>query len=146
MSNIVRASTSLLRVITKATGPDGVLLGYCDNFRCGKTMRTEMPTAVGSFIPVEALLHGEEGHFSWGQSFTFGQQELSALGVVPKKSDMATFTPFVMRAHDDATGKVIAHILDGIPGSADLTINAQSKIAANVSGSCRLVQFASELS
>lgn len=145
MSEIVRGATSIIRAITTKTGPKGKPVGFVENMRLGKQINSEAVRVIGSFTAKETLYNGEEGHFSWGQAFTPGADELSQLGIVPLESAQESFTPYVLSVHDNATGKRIAHLIGGVPTSADISINAQQRLTSNVSGICILTRFAGDL-
>lgn len=142
MPPITRGALVAIRAITDLTPISGELMGFADNFSAGKVMQTEIFTPIGSFIGIETLFHGESGQFSWGEAHTM--HDFAERGLVPRSTAHESFAPYTLRIVRRTDGKKIAHLIDGMPNSADVAVGAMARLNTNISGICRLMKMGSE--
>lgn len=142
MPPISRGALVAIRAITPATPLTGELMGFADNFSAGKVVQSEVYTPIGSFIPTEALFHGESGQWSWSEAHTM--HDFVERGLLPRSTAHESFVPYSLRITRRTDGLTIAHIVDGVPNSGDFAVGAMARLNSNISGVCRIVKFGSE--
>jgi hypothetical protein len=139
---ITRGAIVAIRAITPVSEPGGELMGFADQFSCGKVIQSEIFTPIGSFTGTEALYHGESGQFSWGEAHTM--HDFTERGLAPRTTAQLSFGPYVLRATRRTDGLTIAHLPGAVPNSADIAVSAMARLNSNISGICIITQFGSE--
>lgn len=140
---ITRGAVVAIRVITPRSTPlSGELMGFTDQFSCSKVISAEVFTPIGSFRGVESLYHGETGQFSWGEAHTM--HDFTARGLTADTQAFESFIAYTIRVLRRDNGEVVAHLVGGVPNSADVAVSAMARLNSNISGVCQVVRHGSE--
>ena len=141
-----RTSGLVAIVVTTAKRPDGVPVGYVEQFSITDSLRGELIYAIGKQKAAEAVLHGiDRVDVSWTATLTIPAEDYVALGIRPGDADLATYGHIDVTFIDNDRGEVICEVSQVIPQSLGLSTSAMAKLTENISLQGVQALWASEL-
>jgi len=131
-------------VITDGEGTDHPdVLAVCENFSAERRFDTELQKVIGSFYPINALVHGSEGSFSWGGAVS--STDLTNVKIIPNAANLGTWRPFSIKVIDLITNELLCMLEKGAINADTKNMSAATKFMSNVQGVCCRVYDPSEL-
>lgn len=140
-------SSSYVSIIAKTRKrPQGVLLGWVENFSINEQHIAELLRTVGRPLPKENIYHGKGGvSISWEGFYEADSQELVTQGITPGELELSAHEPIDVIYLHYKSGTVLGEAQRVLPNSVGINAGAQSTIRQSFSGEGINFIHASEL-